>query len=156
MTDNDQEQLSKLAEEQRDEVVIEPEDETEWDVIQDLRGHIYKIRVKIMTMGDGLNKQNLWTEIAERVGFQKDRDLDNDMKALYLVQNWPLLLYGTEKTEGVAIPKTEEDFWNLPEVLVLEWVEAIRENNPQHSIPFAQVQKMLSAIMATKDIKLED
>lgn len=122
---------------------------SKWDVQhEDHRGKVYKIRVKALTNRDGLSLEQLRLSVAARLGAETSGLDDAATEALRLVQYWPALRYGTEEAEGIEIPETEDQFWAIPETVMLVWFEAVVEANPQLGVPFLEVRRMLDEALA--------
>jgi len=105
-------------------------------------GQTVTIKLKAyMQFQDGLQKTRLERDITQQTGADPNED---GLAGLVLISNYPLIVTGTESAEGIPWPLSVEDFWKLPEDLVLLWVEAVREVNPQHANPFSA---LLSGIL---------
>jgi len=108
-----------------------------------------KFRVKRYEMRDGLDKAKLEVALSERI--PENPTADDDLEALYSVNYYPLLRFGIAEAEGVELPLSEESFWKLPEDLVLELSEHIREVNKQYALPFSDLQKMIATLSSPKE-----
>lgn len=130
--------------------VLQVENKEFWDIEETLRdGKEIKIRMKELTTRDGLKMNQLQLNIMKRMGVSKKRNFDKDTETMILVQHYPMIRYATEAAIGWDIPQTEDEFWAIPEWIMLMWSEAGLEANPQYAVPFTKVRQMLDHLLQT-------
>lgn len=100
------------------------------------------IRVKKMTVRDGAEHTRLTVQIT--TDHVDDTEGEFDHLLTTLLQHYPIIVCATEVAEGVPWPMSMEDFWTIPEDLMLTWADLCREVNPQHNLTLVD-QKKLSA-----------
>lgn len=123
-----------------------------WDAVYDNDQadiHI-KARVKVFTARDGMGKRSLEIKLAQRFPDEPaDAEAtERDAEDLYLVNNYPLLRFGIKEAVGFDLPLSEEGFWSLPEAFMLTLSEAIRKANPQYTLDFLSLRRLIEMASA--------
>lgn len=124
---------------------------------------LYRITVRRMTIGDAVAMGTMQDAIAKR------EDLEG-RRLLTLSSKYPLLYHATARfartsldvapviTEDGAIIEpeaatwqeidlTEAEFWNLPDLLLWQWLAAVIERNPQYDTSYETLKKNLMTVL---------
>lgn len=111
-----------------------------WHIQDEERFPGIRIRVKRLTVGDGIKKSALELDMAERT-------TEESAPMMLAATGWfPLLTYATDVVEGLPFPFTLEQFLEFDEALVKEWVDCCIEFNPSHQLTVADLKNLLSAL----------
>lgn len=129
-----------------------------WDVLfyDETQQRAYRLQTKRLTVGDGVALDSLQDEIAGRESL-------TGRALISFANNYPLMRYGTAQVEVAALslaPDRDEDdnplipdeaiwqtaelteaaYWDLDEVLLYLWLEAVVKRNP-HRDPLLDLLK---------------
>lgn len=116
-----------------------------------------KANVRSFTVRDGLYHAQVERQITDRyVKMNIEGDVEKETEMLFLVQNFPLLAAGISEAEGFEVPLSEAVFWTLPEEFMGRLTEKVRAKNPQYSLPFFELKKMIFDAFQSTDEVMQD